>query len=200
MAIRSRPRAGDPQGPPPADLSGFPSFRLRGPRVRIHRASVGPWWFNSDLTQRFDLPAPAGTCYLADDPNGAFIEVFRGFAGGLIPEAEITARRIARVRPPRSIRLADLLNERAAMFGVTAELGSTSDYERSQAWAGAFARAGFEGIRYHLRHDPTSRLVGIAVFGEAGERDWPVLADDPVDDRTVREVARRFGIRVLPGP
>lgn len=104
------------------------------------------------------------------------------------------------MRPPRSIRLADLLNERAAMFGVTAELGSTSDYERSQAWAGAFARAGFEGIRYHLRHDPTSRLVGIAVFGEAGERDWPVLADDPIDDRTVREVARRFGIRVLPGP
>ncbi len=199
MAIRSRRRAGDPHPPPPADLSGFPSFRLRGSRVRIHRATVGPWWFNSDLGQRFDLAAPAGTCYLADRPIGAFIEVFRGFAGGLIPESEITTRRIARLRPPHSLRLADLLNERAAEFGVTAELGAMSDYACSQAWAGALARAGFDGIRYHLRHDPASRLVGIAVFGTAGERDSPVLADDPIDDRTVREAARRFGIRVLPG-
>lgn len=82
---------------------------------------------------------------------------------------------------------------------MIAELGSMSDYDCSQTWVGALAGAGFDGIRYHLRHDPASRLVGVAVFGKAGERDWPVLADDPIDDRTVREAARRFGIRVLPG-
>lgn len=193
-------RAVDPLRPPPADLAGFPAYRLRTPRYRIHRRGVGPWWFNSDGTRRFDLPAPRGTCYLADTEEGAFLEVFGSFVGGIVPEEEVCARAVSWLGAPGSPRLANLLDGRVLRFGVSAELATTPDYELSQAWARALAAAGFDGIRYHLRHDPSSRQVGVALFGDAGERDWPVLRTRSVSDRTTELVRRRFGILVLPAP
>jgi hypothetical protein len=185
---------------PPADLAGFPSLHLRGAALsRIHRASLSPWWFSSDASGRFDLPAESGrgTCYLATEPEGCFLEVFRGVA--LIPEQEIEARRLSRLIVDEAI-LADCASGRSREFGLTAEIHSTPDYKITQRWAAAFAAAGFDGVRYLLRHDPSQHLAGIALFGPAGSPAWPAPPAEDIGLDLLIEVERRFGLRVLPTP
>lgn len=67
------------------------------------------------------------------------------------------------------VRLADLTAPAAYGFGVTGELSATSDYALPHAWAERLRAGGFDGIRYHVRHDPSGALVGIGWFGEAVE-------------------------------
>lgn len=78
-----------PLGLPPADLSGFPRHELRRSATlyEIHLVGQGPWWFSSDGLGRFDLNSPRGTCYLAEDPLGGFVEVFRDV--GAVDQADI---------------------------------------------------------------------------------------------------------------
>ena len=57
---------------------------------------------------------------------------------------------------------------------MTATLGAGDDYAPSQAFAADALRAGWDGVRYLLRHDPRQRLYGLALFGPAGA---PDLAD-----------------------
>ena len=42
-------------------------------------------------------------------------------------------------------------------------------YDLPQRWAAAFAAAGYEGVRYRVRHDPGGSRA-LALFGVAGER------------------------------
>ena len=65
-------------GAPPAELSRFPRARLTSDTVlyRAHTRGRSPWWFSSDLSGRFDLLAPHGTCYLATDVETALRERF----------------------------------------------------------------------------------------------------------------------------
>jgi hypothetical protein len=185
---------------PPPSLEGFPSVRLSGARhYRIHRAGRSPWWFSSDGTGRFDLPAASGrgSCYLAEEPVGCFLEVFRRWT--LVPEPEVEARRIARLDLP-PVLLADCSSGLCRQFGLTGELHSTLDYAATQAWAAAFAGADFDGILYLLRHDPGQHLVGIALFGPAGAPPWPFAPGDPIGRGVVEEAERRFGVRVMPTP
>ena len=62
-------------GPPPS-LEGFPVHALTPETAlfRAHLAARGPWWFGSDGSGRFDLPAPRGACYVAQDPASAVRE------------------------------------------------------------------------------------------------------------------------------
>lgn len=181
----------------PGDLTGFPSLALRaGTRLwRIHRCDRGPWWFSAGGGQRFDLPPPQGTLYAAEQPLGAFLEVFR--TTHAIGQADVDARCLAALRLPRRARVADTIVARARRFGVTLELGSTPDYELTQAWASALAAAGFGGVRYRLRHDPTGTLLGVALFGDGGEADRPATSV-PLPASLVAAAAARFGIVVAP--
>jgi hypothetical protein len=180
---------------PPADLTGFPAYELRrGQRLwRIHRAGRSPWWFSSDGAGRFDLRQPDGTCYVAGDAVGAFVEVFRQV---YIQEVDVRGRLLAALSAPRSFRLADTTRAEARRFGVTLALVGTIDYDATQEWAAAFRRAGFGGIRYRLRHDPTGSLIGFALFGRAGDRRWSGRST-PVPDEVVEEARRRFGVRIV---
>jgi len=159
----------------------------------------GPWWFSTDGSGRFDLPrgSDRGTCYLADDPLGCFLEVFR--FTWLVPEEEVQRRRLARLELPE-VLLADCTASRSRRFGITAEIHSTTDYGLTQRWAAAFAAAGFDGVRYLLRHDPGQMLSGVALFGPAGAPDWEVPPGEPLGSDLLLEAERRFGIRVLPTP
>ncbi len=183
--------------PPPTELQRFPRRQLSPtrPLYRIHWKHLDALWFASDGEGRFDLAPPLGTCYAAEGPIGAFIEVFRDTT--TIPAAEIEARRVAQFHVPRPMVLADCGASRARAFGVTAAIHSDRDYSLMQAWAAAFVHAGFDGIRYRLSHDPSQRCIGIALFGGAGVADWPTSSQD-IDDRLVRRARGRFGIRVLP--
>jgi RES domain len=163
---------------------------------RIHRCDRSPWWFSSDGSGRFDLLDGRGTCYLAEQPVGAFVEVFRRDA--VIPEAEVAVRCLAELELGAS--LADCTVEAARAFGVTAALHSQPEYDLTRTWAQAFADAGFGGLRYRLAHDPSAQQLGVAVFGEAGEGSAPIRATEPIAPELVEEARVRFGLLVLPTP
>jgi hypothetical protein len=100
----------------------------------LHLSPNSPWWFSSDGSQRFDLRRPDGTCYVAERPTGAFLEVATRFH--VIKRAELDERRLAAITVDADIRLADCLAARAASFGVTAEVSAGYPYNTvSQPWA-----------------------------------------------------------------
>ena len=190
-----------PVAQPSGDLRGFPRRTLAAGSSlwRIHRADRDPWWFSGSGDGRFDLPAPAGTCYLATRPAGAFVEVFRDFL--VVPAEEVACRRLSRLRLAHPVLMADLTAARARRFGVTAELHATGEYAATQAWAAALAAAGLAGLLYLLRHDPSAASRGVALFGPReisglGAMEPPA----PIGNRLLDEVQARFGIRVLPTP
>lgn len=194
-----------PLASPPADLADFPFYVLESPSrlFRIHRAHLGPWWFSSDGTGRFDLPVASeqGTCYLAEKPVGCFLEVFRNWT--MVPEQEVETRRLTELTLPTPLRVADCTAGRARELGITAEIHSTPDYGVTQAWATALQAAGFAGVRYFLRHDPGQTLFGVGLFGPAGERQWPAdpeAQSQPIPAQVIEEAGYRFGILVMPTP
>jgi hypothetical protein len=190
-----------PLAPPPDDLEGFPRVELDSerPLFRIHRLERSPWWFSYDGSGRFDLlTADVRTCYLAQRPVGAFIEVFR--TGTVIPEAEVNARALARLRVPGATELADCMSSRARSFGVTAAVHSQPNYALTQEWAQAFAAAGFGGILYRVSHDPSGSELGVALFGAAGAQDVPIENTEAIPDEILEEARIRFGLLVLPTP
>lgn len=184
------------------NLRGFPRRTLRGDRTihRVHRAGKGPWWFSSDGRGRFDpVGTGLGACYLAEQPLGAWLEVFRKRM--LLAEDEVRERALLSVKLGRDLRLADLTSRRALGFGVTAALGAGE----GQAFAVEVARSRFDGIRYLLRHEPAQKLYGLALFGSAGAPDpsdaaWPLTGDGPIPDDLVANAAARFGYRVVLRP
>lgn len=145
---------------------------------------------------RFDLSRPHGTCYLAEEATGAFVEAFQDWAGTILPAAEVLTRRVSTVYAPGTMRLADCTDPRALGFGVTAEIHSSPDRSSTQRWATAFAEAGFAGVRFFVRHDPAQRRIGIALFGQEGEAAWPVAATSVITARLIIEINEQFGIRV----
>lgn len=183
-------------------LARFPRRTLRGDRTiyRIHRSANGAWWFSSDGTGRFDpVGTGKGACYLAEQPLGAWIEVFRKQM--LLSEAEIAERSLFSVAIGRDLRLANLASRRALEFGVTATLGAGEDYTQSQAFAAQAVDAGFDGIRHLVRHDPSQHLYGIALFGAPGaDPDWPGGDDGPIEVELAAEARAAFGYRVVPSP
>jgi hypothetical protein len=137
---------------------------------RIHRRRRRPWWFSNDGSGRFDLPSTTnGTCYLALDALGAFIEVFR--RPTVLTPDEIDDRLHLEVTLGGTpVRLADTTTRDAHPFGVTAAIGANEDYSTTQEWAGALCAAGFGGVLYRVSHDPEQTLLGVALFGLAGDQ------------------------------
>lgn len=149
---------------------------------------------------RFDPIASEGlgSCYFAEQPEGCFLEVFKSFTR-FIPREEIKARLLLRVEIPREMNLADCTAEQARAWGITAEIHSTPHYEETQAWAHAFVLAGFDGIRYLLRHDPAQRMAGVVLFGPAGSPPTlPATPGEPIGEEIIEKIHRRFGIQVTP--
>lgn len=189
-----------PLGRPPADLTDFPRSNLRPtqPVYRIHRRDRRPWWFSYDRSGRFDLDPPGGTCYFAEQPLGSFVEVFRDVP--VVAESDVASRALSTLHAPSDVALADCTQGPARAFGITATIHSSENYARTRQWAAAFANAGFGGVRYFVSHDPAQRLIGVALFGPGGERNWPVRATGPIDPKVITEARSRFGILVLPAP
>ena len=135
--------------------TGFPRWRLRPTAAlrRAHGAGRSPWWFSSDLSGRFDLVCPEGTCYLAMDAMTALRE---RFGHDLVDQGVITFETAARtlvstLQLPTGRWLANTCHDDAAGYGVTRELGTCADYDIPQAWAAVFHGAGLAGIRYQTR-------------------------------------------------
>ncbi|HEX7322019.1 MAG TPA: RES family NAD+ phosphorylase [Mycobacterium sp.] len=166
-------------GLPPPDLSRFPRSRLL-PNLPLHRAhTVGksPWWFSSDLSGRFDLIQPNGTCYFATDVATALRE---RFGHDLVRQGVVTFQAAVRtqlstLRIPSGRWLANTCSPAAANFGVTREVGTCPSYDIPQAWAAAFFDGGrHSGVRYQTRFSTGAKPNAVALFDAAGEQDWPV--------------------------
>jgi RES domain len=184
---------------PPDDLPELPSTKLgTKPLWRIHAADVAPWFFDVGPDGRFNL-AESGTCYLAEESIGAFVEKFGRLLrpGGVIPEPLVDAQRLSRLRPPKA-NVVDLTDPTVlGLIGLTAEIHSTSDYNLTQGWALALQEAGYDGIRYKARHDPRGQLVSIALFGSGKPpRSAAKTTTVPVD--LIHEASATFAITVLP--
>jgi hypothetical protein len=189
------------------NVDGFPPFTITPGTAlyRIHRASREPWWFSSDGSGRFDpVDFPdMGSCYFAEEQLGAWIEVFR--TALVIADTDVATRRLFSPVFSRELVLADVTHREALRFGVTASLGAGEDYGPSQTFAAAAAAAGFSGVRYLVRHDPSQRLTGIALFGPDGAAElddlqWPSQPDLEIPEELVLEAASAFGYRVVPAP
>ena len=179
---------------------------------RVHRSVHGPIHFASGRGGRFNLRYASGTCYLAEEGVAAFLEALQDVLPPLptmyLPRTAVDARRISQLTVVAPMRLADCTSERAAAFGITAEVHASrrSDHGRTRSWAMAFARAGFAGLRYFARHNPAQTSVAVAVFGRAGAgtpgamTNLDVHVTEEIGDDLLRELERRFGIRVFSHP
>ncbi|MDR1214717.1 MAG: RES family NAD+ phosphorylase [Propionibacteriaceae bacterium] len=188
-------------GPADRDLTGFPSASLppNRPLFRSHACDKDVWWFNGDLTGRFDLAQPQGTFYVADDIETAVRERLRHelVRTGLVPDGLAQAMAVTELTTGRRWRCAHLASAQAAGFGLTKELVTMSDYTVPQAWAQVFDRAGFQGLRYGSRFT-TGPATAWALFGRAGSGQRPA----PVVRRrwSGPEACRRAGLTVLGPP
>lgn len=187
-------------GAPPADLSGFPRWRLR-PSIglrRAHGVRRSPWWFSHDLSGRFDLCPPDGTCYLATDVATALRERFGHelVQQGVMPFETAAATAVSTLQVPTARWVANVCHDDAADYGLTRELGTCPSYETPQAWAAAFRAGMFSGMRYQTRFTTGPRPNAIAIFDSAGRHDWP---QDPAPLNGVNACAHA-GISVLHRP
>ena len=194
---RQQPSIGPP--PPVEALAGFPVWHVHAGTVlcRVTSSSLGPWWFSSDASGRFDLAPPRGTCYLADDEVGALLEVL----GPVLVVSPVWAGRLSmwHLGLPAQCSAADTTVRAARGFGVTAELASITPYELPQRWAAAFAATGHQGVRYRIRHDPAGTRA-LALFGAAGERRWPRGRRQQIGSALLSRLSGETGIRVAPVP
>jgi hypothetical protein len=184
---------------PSSDLPELPGTTLGTEALwRIHPADVAPWFFDAGPDGRFNL-ADAGTCYLAEEPVGAFVEKFGRLLrpGGVIPEPLVEAQRLSRLRPPK-VDVVDLTDPKVlGLAGLTAEIHATTDYGSTQSWASALRDAGYAGIRYKARHDPRGQLVSIALFG-SGKPPRSAVKTTAIPVDLIHEAATTFAITVLP--
>lgn len=179
------------------DLRGFPQRTVRAgtPWHRVHRDSLGPWFFASQGYGRFDLRHPHGTCYLGNTAEVAAREAIGPdlVHAGVITDAFLAERVVSRIPLPTEVRAAKLTSNEALAHRVSGELSTMPGYGVPQAWAEALRAHGFEGIWYRPRFSPgKGRALG--VFGPAGEGECGLLerqslravVDQMVDVRVVR--------------
>ena len=189
-------------------LAGYPHYPLAA-KTKLYRSHTypEPWWFATGTGRqdegRFDLPAPNGTCYVAEEDLGAFVEGlqrkfhrFRATGRLFIRMDVVLSRFMSELYVPGPIRLADTTVDSAASFGITRAIESASNRATTQGWARAFAGAGFGGIRYRVQHAPGQDRIGIALFNVAGLASWPVHKTGPITAGVIKDAYDIFGIEV----
>ncbi len=213
------PRPDVPLGEPPVSgrLRALPPLAF-GDTVLFRvfrRTRPAPWYFASlpagcdsdDAAGRFDLPLPDGTCYLATSLSGAVLEALQGFGEGLLPESELRARACARVSVPDAAPdAADLTDRVARGVGVTQALWAGPERARTQRWAAALHRAGWQALHVGVQHDPTGGLRSVALFDRAGvhapygdDGAWVWSSVALVDSADARACLAAHGITVTAG-
>lgn len=154
---------------PPPDLHQrrLPFVRRAGPWMRLHPANRDPLFFGSTGRNRFDDPLGRyGVLYVAEEPAGAFIEVFGfGVAGGVstVRESQLVERALASIEVTRPLRLVDLTGPGLAQIGATNEL-TAGAHPPAQRWSRALWShpSKPDGLLYRARHDPS--CLSVALF------------------------------------
>jgi ribosomal protein S18 acetylase RimI-like enzyme len=160
------------------------------------------WYFNAEETWRFTPSGVAdlGACYFAERAIAGLLESYKSVT--VVAEQDVARKAHFTAVLETELKLADCCATTALGFGINAEIHSTTDYALTQAWATAFALAGFAGVRYLCRSDPAMDLVGFALFDRAGRSAagrWPAGHDQPIGEALLRE-AEDYGLRIRPTP
>lgn len=188
------------------DIARLPRRSLTtGTRLyRIHRRARDAWFFDGSSAGRFnptDTPG-RGACYWAEDPLGAWVEVFR--TRMTLTEDDLNERCLSSVTISLPLVIADFTDRRALAAGVTAALAGGVDYRPAQVVANSLDDAGFAGVRWRVRHDLAQALLGVAWFGPIGSQHEPNLVglptpeQAPIPEDLVARACAEFGYRVLP--
>ena len=208
-----------PLTPPPDDpaaLAGFPRRQLRGTRLfrlLLHRDPQTselrhPFFFSSaaeasPLGGRYDLPAPHGSCYLAEAAVAAWLETFRGTL--VVDRGDLRRRRLLATRVPRSLPAANLSAPAARGFGITGEIHTAADYRLPRRWAHRLQQAGARALSGKVRHDPGVEHGSVTLFDATGAHDpygwrWRLELTRPDEDRELLAAAARYGFTVADPP
>lgn len=188
------------------DIASLPRRSLTtGTRLyRIHRLARDAWFFDGSSAGRFnpaDTPG-RGACYWAEDALGAWVEVFR--TRMTLTEDDLKERCLSSVTLRLPLVIADITDRRALAAGVTAALAGSTNYRPAQVVADSLDRAGFDGIRWRVRHDLAQALLGVAWFGPVGPQHeldlvgLPTPEQAPISQGLVAQACAEFGYRVLP--
>jgi hypothetical protein len=166
-------------GPPPTPPAGFAQRKLEIATVsvgavlsRIHRSRHAPLHFrlggDTDSRQRWDSPDGSyGVCYMAEEGYIAFAEtLLRDLTLDSIPEAELKARSLARLRVRTPLRLVAMHGKALRAHGADASVVQ-GPYPTTRAWSAVlFAHPSApDGIYYRARHDDSG--FSIALFERA---------------------------------
>ncbi len=112
---------------------------------------------------------------------------------------EIEVRALTATRLASERRVADLTSRRAAEFGIDNAYSASADYRPSQELAALLFDAGFEGVRYKIRHDPAQGLEALALFHSAPGEHPELFATQkasPIPIDVIELAEREFGITV----
>lgn len=186
---------------------------MADPVAQLHRLSDWPgvWWFSSvasiegEAGARFDLVAPQGTCYLAEDSlDGALVEKLLRTPAKVVVAERLDELFHAVVTVRDGPATADLTAQAATGFGLNAEIHATLDYETPRHWAMALWRVGWRALRHRLRGDVAQTLAGRALFGSAGLHSRApagmTTSVSPLDTARAEQLLRARNVEVRPIP
>lgn len=203
----SRDRVGAP--PPAAELGDFPPRRWSQdqPLYRIYTDDGRhPAFFATGQAGRFNPPpgfeVSYGVCYLAASPVGAFLETFGRFS--LLTREVLAQRVMARAYLADAGRLADFTDPavigRYRLSGEISAGAHDTTYQVASAWSCRLWQAGFDGIYYSARHDPSGAQRSVALFGKPGEDPtrFAALRSEGIPAEVVSEAQAQYGFTILP--
>lgn len=160
------PRAAIGLPSPPADLNGrkLPLKLLKGPVIRIHRASQAWLHFGRKMSGRFDDPlGKYGVLYAALRPEAAFAEVFlRRLSLMLVCELDLQERSITEITCNR-LHCVDLTGAGLRRISCDNQIATEQPYHTVGQWS----RALFmhpqrpDGIIYRGRHNPQFKCIAL---------------------------------------
>jgi hypothetical protein len=203
----------EPLPEPPADYGLLIDFPTLGkddvpPRLyRVHRVDRAAEWFSTSGTMRFDPPGGAadlfGTCYLAVDPVTALIEAVGDLPALTQQMLDNRAMMVAQI--PVTQKLANMTSPLVVgRWRLDRRISMGDDYEICQRWARALRLAGFSGVYYEPRHDPSDREevrpASVALFADPGYQPHMMArdGDGPISTRVIERAEDVFGLQVLP--
>lgn len=158
------------------------------------KKSFGPWWFSNNGEGRFDLSGSRGTLYGGHDEQSAIFEKLGPRRDEYpISHTNLKEYYVWRLPVDRSTRLASMCDVRSQSYGITNEIGDMTPYDIPQDWAEYFDNRGFHGIRFKSRFDTRVVCHGIALFGDAGARNWAADFICRLDDQRIVEMLEDAG-------
>lgn len=159
------------------DWESFPTAHLSRDATlfRIHRQHAGPErshaaWFDTSEYGRFNPPSGGppsfGTNYSSLQEQGAFLETL---AHDPSIRPSLAGHQFSRMRPTGDLRLADLTDPEAfGRFGIMLNDSTDRDLSGTQELASKLHDAGYDGVLYWSRHDPSAQMKSVALFSEPG--------------------------------